>query len=360
MFVVVLLLVFLTMPAWAEDKDWQKEWNQILQGAKKEGRVVVTGAANPELRQKLPAAFKKRFGIPVEYISARTSRLSAKLRIERRVKHYTIDVFFSGMTTAARILYPEKMIDPLRPLLILPDVVDPSKWKKGKLWFVDPEEKYILRLASFVSDLFYINTRYVKLEEFKSKEDFLDPKWKGKISVAAPYGGGPGKTTAAKLQVLFGDEFVKKLYVDQKPAITRNTRQQADWLALGKYPISLDADSEAVAKLQQDGFPIVGVHGLPGMPGTIGGANSHLSIANKAPHPNTARLFVNWIASREVLELFSRVTLYPTLRNDIDESFLSPERIPKPGMNYLDTSSWEFTLKNKAEIESLMRKLLQR
>jgi len=297
MFVVVLLLVFLTMPAWAEDKDWQKEWNQILQGAKKEGRVVVTGAANPELRQRLPVAFKKRFGIPVEYISARTSRLAVKLRTERRVGHYTIDVFFSGMSTAARILYPEKMIDPLRPVLILPDVVDPSNWKKGKLWFMDPEEKYILRLASYVSSLFYINTRYVKLEEFSSKEDFLDPKWKGKISVADPTGGGPGKTTAAKLHALFGEEFVRKLYVDQKPAITRNTRQQADWLALGKNPISLDADSEAVAQLQKDGFPIIGIYGLPEMPGTIGASNSLLSLGNKAPHPNAARLFVNWIAS---------------------------------------------------------------
>src|SRR3546814_9631508 len=48
-------------------------------------------------------------------------------------------------------------------------------------------------------------------------------------------------------------------------------------------------------------------------------------------HPNAARLFVNWIASREGIEIFSRARLEPTTRNDIDESFIRPELIPLAG-----------------------------
>lgn len=106
--------------------------------------------------------------------------------MERRAKFYTMDVFMPGIGTASRILYPEKIIDPLKPLLLLPEVVDPSKWKKGKPWFVDPEEKYVLRLFNHISDSFYINTDHVKPEEIRSAQDFLNPKWKGKISTEDP------------------------------------------------------------------------------------------------------------------------------------------------------------------------------
>ena len=56
----------------------------------------------------------------------------------------------SPVTTFIAIIYPGKMLDPLKPVLILPEVVDPAKWKRGKLWFMDPEEKYILRLYNYV------------------------------------------------------------------------------------------------------------------------------------------------------------------------------------------------------------------
>lgn len=58
----------------------------------------------------------------------------------------------------ATILHREKMIDPFRPVLLLPEVTDGSKWKIGKLWFSDPDGQYILRLSSTVTTTFHINT----------------------------------------------------------------------------------------------------------------------------------------------------------------------------------------------------------
>ncbi len=186
MVALFLLLICFALPAWAQEKGWEKEWNEVLAAAKREGKVVVVGGADPVMRRKLPAAFKARFGISLEYLGLRSSSVSVKLQIERRVGHYTIDAFFSGLGTASRILYRQKWIDPIKPVLILPEVVDPSKWKKGKLWFVDPEEKYILRLMNYKSASLYINTDYVKPKEFKSVKDLLHPKWRGKISVFDP------------------------------------------------------------------------------------------------------------------------------------------------------------------------------
>ena len=64
--------------------------------------------------------------------------------------------------------YPEKMLAPLRPALVLPEVLDPTKWRAGKLWFTDPEERYVLRLFNTVDPVFYINTQYVKPGEISA------------------------------------------------------------------------------------------------------------------------------------------------------------------------------------------------
>ena len=48
-----------------------------------------------------------------------------------------------------------------------------------------------------------------------------------------------------------------------------------------------------------------------------------VALLNKAPHPNAAaRVFLNWIASKEGIGVLSQSYLYPTTRNDVDESFI--------------------------------------
>jgi hypothetical protein len=46
-------------------------------------------------------------------------------------------------------------------------------------------------------------------------------------------------------------------------------------------------------------------------------------------------------------------------RNDIDESFLPPEIIPRAGVNYFDTFEWNFTVTTKEEIRLRMKELLR-
>jgi len=353
-----LLLLFLSVSAWAQGKGWEKEWKATLAAAKKEGKVVLVGTPDSTTRRELPAKFKAKFGIPVEWISMRSSQVAAKMGVERRVGLYSLDVLFGGMNLGN--LYNQKILDPIKPLLMLPDVVDPSKWKKGKLWFVDPEERYILRLFNFISGMFHINTRYVKLEEFRTVKDLLNPKWRGKISADDPTVPGPGMNTAAVFYRYLGEEFVKKLYIDQNPVISRNRRMHADWLARGTYPIALDASSGAVKRLKEEGFPLESVNSLPGAPGRLSAGGGLLTLVNKAPHPNAARIFINWIASKEGLEAYSRARLIPTTRNDVDESFLAPESIPEPQTKYFDAYEWDFYMTERKKVRSIMKELLNR
>src|SRR5688572_14510110 len=133
--ILVLFLILFTSQAFAQSKDWEADWKQTLAGAKKEGRVVVVGSPDPVMRRDVIPKFTARFGIPVEFVSGRSGEIAARLRTEQQAGVYAVDVFMVGIGTLTRTLYPEKMLQPLKPLLVTPEITDPSKWKKGKLWF---------------------------------------------------------------------------------------------------------------------------------------------------------------------------------------------------------------------------------
>lgn len=335
-------------------------WNELVAAAKREGKVVVLGPPDPQVRQELPAAFKARFGVTVEYLGGRTSEAVAKLRAERSAGVYTLDVALGGIQTMATILHREKLIDPIKPLLILPDVLDSSKWKNGKLWFVDPEQRYILRLFNTVEPSFSINTKEVKLGDLRSARDLLNAKWKGKIAAHDPTVPGSGSNTAARFYLQFGEEFVKQLYLDQKVTISRDRRQLTDWLVHGTYPIAFDAEEDDVEQMRKEGLPINAVYSLPDLPAVLSPGVGQVALIKNAPHPNAAQLFINWIASKEGLEIYARTRGESPTRNDIDElRFLPVAKIPRPEVNYFDISDWEFTVTTKEKIRLHMKELLR-
>lgn len=323
--------------------------------------MVILAPPDTQVRQALPAAFKARYGIAVDYLGGRSSESAGKMRAERDAGIYTVDVALAGIQTMATIFYREKMLSPLRPLLIDPEVADPTKWKSGKLWFMDPEEQYVLRLFNTVGANFYVNTQFAKPSDFHVARDLLDAKWKRKISVHDPTVPGTGSNEAARFYVQFGEDYVRRLYIDQQPGIARDRRQITDWLARGRYPISIGAERDEVERLKKEGLPVEPVYNLPDMSATLSAGVGDVAVMDRAPHPNAAQLFANWIASKEGLETFARARAESPTRSDIDErSFLPPEIIPRAGVTYFDTFEWQFTLTTKEQVRLRMKELLTR
>ena len=82
---------------------------------------------------------------------------------------------------------------------------------------------------------------------------------------------------------------------------------------------------------------------------------------NNAPHPNAARLFVNWIASKEGLEVYSRARGGVPTRKDINAAaYLPAAVIPQEGVDYFDSYNWDFVLNTKEKIRLRMKELLGR
>jgi iron(III) transport system substrate-binding protein len=204
-----------------------------------------------------------------------------------------------------------------------------------------------------------INTNVVKPEEIRSVNDLIHPKWKGKISAYHPTIQGSGANIAAYLYANLGEDFLKKIYVDQQPAISRDFRQMADWLARGSRPIALSMREEEVERLRREGMSIITVYDLQGIPSRAVAGIGNVALMNRAPHPNAARVFVNWIASREGLETYSRAYGTPTVRNDVDESFLSRAIIPRKGQEYFDASSWDFATETEEKVRRRLQGMLK-
>lgn len=351
----ILLALLWALPAWAQEK----EWNETLAAARKEGKVVVVGSPDPVMRNEIVPKFKARFGISIEFLAGRSNEMAARISTERAVGVYSVDIFLAGPDTTATTLYAEKMVDPLKPLLILPEVVEGSKWKTGKVGFIDPEERYVVRPFRSVANLLFINTDYVKLAEMRQSKDLLNPKWKGKISTEDPTITGAGANLASRFYQQVGEEFVKRLYTDQKPVSTRERRQFTDWLARGTHPICFNCREDDVRPLQKEGFKLVEIFEMSDMAGAVNASPWLLSFANRAPHPNGAKVFANWILSKEGLEIYARGYGSATVRADIDESFLSPGNIPRRGVNYFDEADWNWIVTGRRETRNKVWKLLK-
>jgi iron(III) transport system substrate-binding protein len=356
---LIALIALLPHATSAQNAGWKDSWEETLAAARAEGKVVISGPPMPELRQALPAAFKARYGITLEYMAARGgTEAAARLRAERHAGIYSIDVVFAGIQGMALVFHREKMLQPLRPALQLPEAVDGKYWKKGKLWFADPEEQYILRLANTVTTMFHVNTDQVKPGEIRSVKDLLDPKWKGKIALQDPTVSGSGSNQAAHLYVQHGEDFIRQLYIEQKPFISRETRQITDGLARGAYAIALGAEDGKVETLRKEGAPLAILDNLTDLYSEISSGVGQFAIMDKAPHPNATKVFVNWIASKEGSEVFTRAVGIVPARNDIDVSHLPPEIIPKEGVQYFDTYDWDFTVTQKEKVRARIKEIL--
>ncbi len=356
---VLLISLALAPAAVAQPSDWQKQWDETLAAAKKEGKVVVVGSPDPVMRNQLIPQFTKKYGIQVEYLAGSSSQIIGRVQTERSSGIYSVDIYLAGAGSTVTTLYPHKMLDPIKPMLIHPDVTDGKKWKRGAPTFIDPEGQYIMMLFSTVNDTLFINTDFVKPEEMKHVNDLINPKWKGKIASQDPRLMGSGANTAVHFYVGLGPEYVKKVYVDQQPVYSRDRRQLTDWLARGTYPICLTCRADDMKQLIKDGFKLHEVFELDGIPNRVNSAPLLMTYANKAPHPNAAKIFINWFAGKEALEIYSRDYEAVTLRTDVDESFLDPRMIPKPGVKYPDDTEFGWLQKGRNETAEKVRELLK-
>jgi len=319
--------------------NWQQEWDKTIAAAKKEGKVVVGLPPSAELRRELEPAFKNRFGFEMEIFQATGPQIANRIVTEAKAGVRYFDSFIFGSCTGVPLI-KSGHFDPIEPYMILPEVKDAKNWWGGHVWMdnVTNSKLFYSFIATKSTEGYWINTTLAKPEEFRSLEDLLNPKWKGKIGLSDPRVAGSGLSVWSYLWESKGEEFLKKL-VAQELFVTQNLRQLAESLAKGKLAITLGIGLAQVEPFVKSGLPLKDLPDpVEGNPSSNGYGT--LAIVKNPPHPNATKVFVNWLLSKEGQEIYSRVLLHGTRRLDVDTKWMAKQGV-EASKDYLSVADNE-------------------
>ncbi|HEY7167279.1 MAG TPA: hypothetical protein VIB79_22140 [Candidatus Binatia bacterium] len=341
LFIICAVLLFsMATKSYAVQADWRKDWEQVIARAKREGQLSLYGGmeiSHPDIT----AAFNKEFPfIKISSVSGRGADILTRIVSERRAGKYLADLAASG-PNGPRMLYLNKMLDPIAPTFILPEVTDTSKWYGGKHWYADPENKYIFIFeGSTESTGISINTKSTSTEEISSYWDLLQPKWKGKVLSLDPRVGMPTQVLILYHRAGLGAEFVRRFYTETDITLFRDRRQGTNWLATGKFPVCFLCRD--IDKAAQQGLPVTFISPEQLKEGAAigGGGSSVLALINRAPHPNAAKVFINWYLSRAGQSVWQSVMNVrevegsDSMRIDISKDNVLADARRMPGKHY--------------------------
>ncbi|MBI4329893.1 MAG: extracellular solute-binding protein [Chloroflexi bacterium] len=316
---------------------WEAEWQQVLAAGKKEGVVVSYNIMTPAPREAVRQAMKDKYGIDVEYVVGKGTELLVKASAERRAGLYSGDVIQGGASTL--LGFKEAgFLDPIDTALILPDIKDPKTWLDGKFPYLD-KEHFFMSYGAQNQLNFVINTQLVQPGEITSFKDLLNPKWKGKIIMRDPTVTGSGNIVVNTVMwELMGEDYLRAL-ARQEPVITRDPNIQIVSVAQGKYPISIAPETDLVTELKKAGAPVKEILATEG---SARSATSRvLGVFSRPAHPNAARVFVNWLLSREGQSVIGPTLGSGSTRVDAPTDHIDPDRALKPGVRYVDGDSEE-------------------
>ncbi len=342
------------------------EWAKSVVAAKKEGKLGVFLYQRGNIEAAVKAFEKQYPDIQVTVASVPAAETGPRVMAERRAGKYLWDVCICGPTTPYAVLYPAKALDSIKPALMLPEVLDESKWWSGKHHYMDPDRQYIFVFLGTVDmpNLYY-NKNLVDPKEFRSYWDLVNAKWRGKILALDPRQPGRQRVGARFLYHIpeLGPGFLTRLFAETDITLSRDDRQAMDWLAVGKFPLCLFCGDIETARAQRLPVEEFNTYKWKESPAIYSGSNGTLTLMNQAPHPNAARLFINWLLSREGQTSFQNIINAPDLvmesmRVDISKDPIPQEQRRVAGMNYIMMDTPERS--DQAPVSKLLKEIIKK
>ena len=287
----------------------------LIDAAKKEGEVIwYTTQIIAQLVRPVSVAFEKKYGIKVRSTRANSTELSVKIINESRAGRPQSDVF-DGTSTVV----------PLKKEgFVLQWLPDPAKAYPAP--YKDPEGYWVANNLFFLTPGF--NTALVpKGTEPRSYQALLDPKWRGKIawSTSPTSSGGPGfiGTVLTEMGTESGMLYLRELSKQRIANIGSAAREVLDQVIAGEYPLALQIFNHHTVISGKKGAPVDWIKMEP-----VTGTLSVISVHKNAPHPNAAKLLVDFITSPEGQNIFRDAEYLPA---DPAVQALTPSLKPDEG-----------------------------
>jgi iron(III) transport system substrate-binding protein len=355
----VLMLALLSCgflpPALSWSASDLKPWgpmSDIEAAARKEGKVTIysaPGHALPPDQQAIGAVMKDKYGITVEWISLSARDIGPRVLVENRTRRHVADIIMSGETNTIEHFAPRGLVQP---------ILAPSTLEKG-VWRLDParnraKDRDWLFIFFGIVPSFIVNTQLVPpRDEPKSYKDLLHSKWKGKIVIENPGQGGSGSGWFRATYRTLGLDFMNAL--GKQVALVRVGAEVPDSVARGQYAIGISPTVARSRELIQAGAPLKFVEAKEGLHITSQG----MSFLTGVPHPNAAKVFINWFYSREGQTVYNQHHQSVSLRKDVPQDHLSPQERYVDGRPFFIQSLEDVEPGRPAETLILARKIFE-
>jgi iron(III) transport system substrate-binding protein len=307
--------------------------------AEQEGEMVFY---SPDVEQgtvKVLQAFKASFPkINTKYIRLQTGALYSKLMAERQARSYLVDVVNLSDVGLALDFQKRGGYQYYRS----PEMAAYESRFKSK------PEGYFTWGCMIMAGIAYNPTTTSAADAPKDWTDINNPKWAGGVSVKSA-NSGLQHTTWYLLRNLFGKDFWTR-FTAQKPRAFDSYVQQYDRLSNGEDKLAVTAQYSGFLEFKAKGAPIEFVaptSGLPAGPEVVG-------VVSNAPHPEAARLFLDWFLSPIGQKVNADAIFNYSARTDVEPP---PGGIPISKMKLLIPDDWNEYLKSRKDFIELWGKL---
>jgi iron(III) transport system substrate-binding protein len=303
---------------------------QLIAGAKKEGKLVVYASATAPQLQMYFATFNKRYPfIKTDFFRTGKQKLVSKILFEEQAKQHIADIIHTSVIET-NILKKRGALSKYVPL---ESASLPAHYK-------DPEGMWTSAYAS--GTLLGYNSRQIKRANApKNYDELLNPRWKNAIALDA------NKIEwFAMLLKLKGRSFMEKLAA-LNPSVRDGNTLVLQLLAAGEFPIAAGVYEYSIEDLKTKGAPVDWVGLEPVITYTVAA-----SLPSRPNNPNCAKLFIEWLLSKEGQEVINQYGRVP-IRDDVESKYGKILKQHKLLMTDIDLGQKE------AEVNETFRKLFQ-
>jgi iron(III) transport system substrate-binding protein len=314
------------------------DWDKIVAAAKAEGTVnFYTGLPGNPTTKKIGDAFEKKYGIKMQVLELRATELRERIRSERVGNNATADVMHTSANQTRQISQGDGTVDKIGPL--------PNNNRMRK----DLQDSWVdrdINIPTFLLNYAILTNSNLVKDPIKSWNDILDPKYKGKILADDFRAIGGGSSYFSVTYEKFGKQFHEKL-AQQDVAFTRDMREAERRVARGEYAIYLPWLLNYLPSLK--GLPVkaaIPEEGVVYLPYAS-------SILTKAPHPNAARVLIDFMLSDEGQAIYASEGLLPTAEGMTGK--LPPDYAALAHIKLLGVSKLELTDPMVAEAKAIYK-----
>ena len=281
---------------------------QLIEEAKREGEVVVYASMNLEEANRMIARFEQKYPfVKVRLNRADSEKLLTRILTEGRAKKF----FADAIQTLGFAMHTLKKSQLLGRYLSLENGQYAKEFKEDDYWTTVYTNPYVVAY----------NSRTVSKENLPRKyEDLLHPMWHGKMMME------PTKVDwfGGVLQLMGKEKGLKYMRELSRQNIMNRIGHDliAQLVAAGEASLDIDIPAPSVDRVRKRGAPIDWVAFPPAPASLIG-----IGIGSQPPHPNAARLYVDFALSYEGQKILADLGRYLARAE-----FLQEQRVKAQGL----------------------------